>query len=141
MEAETARIIVVSGSHKQVGKTTLIEKLLPFLGRAAAVKISTQPAHSPGEERPDSDTSRYLAAGAEQALFIHGSDEDSLQPVLDMQRSGRFDTICCETNRFSDRLDADLRFFVRGTGDPKDNAASCEAGADIIIEGVGEEPR
>ena len=118
------RVIVVSGSHKEVGKTRLIEKLLPFLGRAAAVKISSQPAHSPDDERPDSDTSRYLAS------------EEALEPVQQILSSGRFDTVCCETNRFSDNLEADLRFFVKGKGAPKDNAASCEAAADIVIEGM-----
>ena len=136
METRRTRLIVVSGSHKEVGKTRLIEKLLPFLGKAAAVKISSQPAHSPVEERPDSDSSRYRAAGAAEALYIHGSDTGSLQPLRDMLDSNEFDTVCCETNRFSDMIDADLRFFVRGKGEPKDNAASCEARADIIIEGA-----
>lgn len=136
METRKPKVIVVSGSHKEVGKTRLIEKLLPFLGRAAAIKISSQPAHSLSEERPDSDTSRYRAAGAAEVLYIHGSDNDSLQPLRDMLESGNLDTICCETNRFNDTIHADLRFFVRGQGSPKDNATSCEARADIIVEEV-----
>src|SRR5579863_9866900 len=71
-------IIVVGGSGRGVGKTSLVCGLISALDelRWTAVKIST---HDHGKPKPiweetsagaETDTARYLTAGAERALLV-----------------------------------------------------------------------
>ena len=89
-------IIVIGGSTKGAGKTTLVCGLVAALPefRWNAVKITT---HKHGEYPPiweeklpgeNSDTARYLAAGAERAFLVtppnqQRSDQPELAPLLD----------------------------------------------------------
>lgn len=77
-------IIVVGGSGKSVGKTSLVCGIIRTLPefRWVAVKVTN---HSHGIEQPvfedriagtGTDTARYLAAGAERAFLISAGEND-----------------------------------------------------------------
>jgi hypothetical protein len=86
-------IIVVGGSGKNVGKTSLvcgIIKALPEF-RWMAVKVTS---HSHGLEQPifedsiagtGTDTARYLAAGAERAFLISAGEHDLGRLLADLR--------------------------------------------------------
>lgn len=82
-------IVVVGGSERNVGKTSLVCGLIAALTefRWTAVKISS---HDHGKQKPvweestagtGTDTARYLAAGAERALLVT-AEGDELRAVV-----------------------------------------------------------
>jgi hypothetical protein len=82
-------IVVVGGSARGAGKTTLVCGIVAALKerRWTAVKI-TPHAHGAGTAvregtvaDPGSDTGRYLAAGAERALLI-GAQEEQIEALV-----------------------------------------------------------
>jgi hypothetical protein len=123
-------IIVVGGSAKGVGKTTLVCGLIAALDslRWIAVKI-TGDAHpglppiyeetTAGEEKsvgPSTDTARYLAAGAERAFLLTVPPERDLAQALDefWLRIGRGANLIFESNRVASHVNADVCLMVRG---------------------------
>ena len=117
-------IIVVGGSNKSVGKTSLICGIIaafPEL-RWTGVKITS---HRYGQIEPvweehavkgrqageASDTSRFLGAGAHKAYLVTALD--SVLPWREMQAAfGRSRHVVFESNRIAKELRADLRLAV-----------------------------
>lgn len=86
-------IIVVGGSGKGVGKTTLICGLIAALPEFAwtAIKISS---HEHGRSEPiweestpgqGTDTARYLAAGARRAVLVTAGEDDLPLTLSDLR--------------------------------------------------------
>jgi molybdopterin-guanine dinucleotide biosynthesis protein len=138
--------IVVGGSGRKVGKTSLIESLIRAFPRAGwlAVKISGHPhgAGAPELEReaspgPDTDTARFLAAGAREAWWLRTEPEalpEALPQLLSL--TGRFDNVLIESNSIVELLDPDLYVFVCG-GELKESASRWMARADVVIAAGG----
>jgi hypothetical protein len=120
-------IIVVGGSAKGVGKTTLVCGLIAALDefRWTAVKI-TSDVHeglpSIYEEKsagPKTDTARYLAAGAERAFLLTVLPERILAEALNefWPHIGRGVNLIFESNRVAGCVNADVCVLVQGHPD------------------------
>ena len=117
-------IIVVAGSTKGVGKTTLVCGLIAALDafRWTAVKITSDPheglppIYEENLAGQDRDTARYLAAGAEHAFLLTLPPERELAEVLDefWPRVGRGANLIFESNRVIGHVRADICLLVQG---------------------------
>lgn len=122
-------IVVVGGSGRGVGKTALVCGLIAAVDelRWTAVKIST---HDHGKAEPvweetsagtETDTARYLTAGAERALLFTTPTRDGLQgadfPLLlkELWRmAGSGANVIFESNSMVEYLKPDLCLAVDG---------------------------
>ena len=114
-------IIVVGGSGRGVGKTALVCGLIAALPefRWTAVKIT---GHEHGNPKPiweeriagqGSDTARYLAAGARQALLVSAL-EGNIPLNQFWQAVGPGANVIFESNRILHHLQPDLCLAVEG---------------------------
>jgi hypothetical protein len=142
-------IVVVGGSGRGVGKTALVCGLIAALPefRWTAVKIT---AHSHSrlpsiweatDAGQESDTARYLAAGARRAFLLTAADCDlaqrlrELQPELDPHAD-----ILFESNRVLQHLRPGLCLLVRGGAAPEQRKRSfqlAERYADAWVSKAG----
>lgn len=115
-------IIVVGGSARKAGKTTVVCEIIAATQEARwnAVKISPH-RH---ELHPRGDTERYAEAGAAHAMLVQGSDALIL--------SGN--TII-ESNSILDKIEPDLFVFVDGGGEWKPSAQHHASKADCVLRG------
>ncbi len=161
-------IIVVGGSAKGVGKTTLVCGLIAALDefRWTAVKITSEahaglpPIYEEKSSGPETDTARYLAAGAGRAFLLTVPVQRDLARALDefWPLIGRGANLIFESNRVSEFVEATARLLVDGRPDatyapPKSSfwgamlladALVVRADADRISKGdslYGEPPR
>jgi hypothetical protein len=114
-------VIIVGGSGRNVGKTTLVCSLIGALPefRFTAVKIST---HDHGHPEPvweetgsgeDTDTERYMAAGAQRALLVTALEGDF--PIRQIEAAVANDAdLIFESNRILQYYKADLCLAVLG---------------------------
>jgi hypothetical protein len=124
-------IIVVGGSSKGVGKTTLVCGLIAALDRFrwTAVKITSDahrglpPIYEEESAGPQTDTSRYLAAGAERAFLLTVPPQRDLAEALDefWPLIGRGANLIFESNRAAGHVTADACLLVQG--DPREGTA------------------
>ncbi len=117
---------MVGGHARNVGKTSMVAGLIEaFSDRPwTAVKISSHRhsgSNAPGGVeiqwetscRGDSDTSRYLAAGAARSLWVQSAEdcfETAVQRMLPMIRSDPF--LIFEGNRIMQYVEPDLCLMV-----------------------------
>jgi hypothetical protein len=111
--------IVVGGSGRGVGKTALVCGLIAALPefRWTAVKIA---GHGHGKPEaiweetaagPETDTARYLAAGARRALLVTAPEAGlPLSQIEDALRPG--ENVIFESNRIVSQLSPDLCFGI-----------------------------
>jgi len=116
-------IIIVGGSGKSVGKTSLVCGLIAALPkiRWTAVKVTS---HDYGrlelvweetEAGQGTDTARYLAAGAQRALLV--TLRDDALPIDEIWKAvGRGTELIFESNAIAGQLEADLCLGVVGAG-------------------------
>ena len=141
-----AKVITVSGAHGGVGKTLLIERLIPSYPNCAGIKVQARgdgnvsviseddPGQSPGK-----DTSRYLLAGAKRAFLVRGSGEAAMRAVRDIVEQDGFDTLIVESNAAARELTCDLSFHVEGSREEKPGAEACRRRADVRVCGMPSE--
>jgi hypothetical protein len=134
--------IIIGGSGRNVGKTTLVCTLLGALPeyRFTAVKIS---AHDHGHPEPvweetasgdHTDTERYLAAGAQRALLVTALDADF--PIARIRSALMQDAdVIFESNRIIDYYKPDLCLAMLGVSeaDRKPSFASFAKRADAFV--------
>jgi hypothetical protein len=145
-------VVVVGGGARGVGKTTLVCGVICALPEFAwiAVKVTTH-AHSglapvyeeivnreAGGERSggwipaagreaDTDTARYLAAGARRAFLVSASDAEFEERLRALQaRVGPDANLIFESNRMLRHLRADVCLAVRADGLEKPSFALVE---------------
>lgn len=122
--------IIVGGTGKKSGKTTLVCRILALSPERhwTAVKISH---HAPAtgapfelieetEAGPSCDTRRYLAAGAVRAFWLRGDFDQGL-PALRALLDGCENWIV-ESTRAAQRLEADLMLMAGAGRAPSDAA-------------------
>ena len=122
-------IVVVGGTGKGVGKTSLICGLIAALPERSwiAAKISSHvhgafsPVREETEAGQETDTARYLAAGARRAFLLTAPDGIDLQHALDRlwaecEAGGNF---IFESNQILDYVRPELCLMVRGDTEPK----------------------
>lgn len=121
-------MLVVAGSGRGVGKTTLVCGLLAALPEFhwTAVKITSH-AHgkssliweetAPGQ---GTDTARYLAAGAQHAFLLTAGDAELPGRTRELQtKAGPGPNLIFESNRILDCVQPDLCLAVEGSGEQK----------------------
>jgi hypothetical protein len=117
--------IVVGGSGKGVGKTTLICGLIAALPefRWTAVKITSHDHGQAGRivedarqgATPGTDTGRYLAAGAERALLVSALPDEFAETVGKLIReAGPEAHLIFESNRILGYLKPDVCLLLHG---------------------------
>ncbi len=142
-------VVVVGGHSRKTGKTSVVASIIKAFSQYSwtAVKItshwhSDSPATQPfiiQEERDSSgqsDTSRFLAAGASRALWVRvqeGYFESAMQKLLPIIRSSPFAII--ESNRILKHIRPDLFVFVLryDVADFKDSAREIIQQAHAIV--------
>jgi hypothetical protein len=118
-------VIVVGGSNKSVGKTSLVCGIIAAFPevRWTAVKITSHdygqaesvweepPLNGISGEEPKTDTARYLAAGAYRALLVKASKESlpwsEMEPALEGQRY-----VIYESTRAAGQIHPDIRLAL-----------------------------
>jgi hypothetical protein len=132
-------IVVVGGQSRKVGKTRAVCDIIRAVpdGRWSAVKVTS---HGHGAEisdpvvseetkaSGDSDTGRYLEAGAVRALWIRARPEH-LSRELPLEGN-----LIVESNAAAEVLTPDLFVFVADTGADSKPSAECASRADFIVD-------
>lgn len=139
-------IVVVGGSGRSVGKTTLMCGLIAAMPELewVAVKITSdvhapeQPVWEEGTAGEETDTARYLAAGARRAFLLTAAVNATMQTALDelWRHAPREANMIFESNRVLDFIKPDVCLVVRGAVSQVDAKASFEAAmrrADAIL--------
>ena len=136
-------VVTVSGGCAKVGKTLLVEKLLPAFVNAVAIKAQVHDDHAFAvvEERdvsesPGKDTSRYLAAGAQRAFLVSGPRGCVREAVNEIIAGENGSVVIVESNAMANDLESDVSFFIRGDGDGKPGAEECEQNADVVVSSI-----
>ncbi len=134
-------IIVVGGSGRSVGKTTLACALIAALPsfRWSAVKISghlhhPEPVWEETAAGEGSDTARYLAAGAQRAMLV--STLDGIIPIAALRSALAQDKhILFESNRILAHYQPDLCLAVCGPSGlaPKPSFAALVSNAHAFV--------
>ncbi len=141
--------IVVGGHARKVGKTSVAAGLISAFSNLpwTAVKISSHkhPGFSGAGDceiffetsrRGDSDSSRYLCAGASKSLWVRATEENygaAVQQLLPIIQSDPF--LIIESNRILDFIEPDLCIMVLkyDVEDFKDSARKMIAKADAAV--------
>jgi hypothetical protein len=142
-------IVIVGGSAKGVGKTALVCGLITALDefRWTAVKITSDahdglpPNYEEKSAGSETDTGRYLAAGAERAFLLISPPGRDLAQVLDefWPLIGRGANLIFESNRVTSYVNADVCLLIQGdpragAGKPSYNRAAQFADA-LVVRG------
>ncbi len=137
------KVITVSGASAGVGKTRLIERLMPLRGSVTAVKAQAArggPARVHEEADPAhgelKDTGRYLAAGARRALLLTGPPGELLALARQVIAEATTEVLIFETTALAAELEPELAFFVAGRGPAKPGAERCRRLADVLVTNV-----
>jgi hypothetical protein len=134
--------VIVGGSGRNVGKTTLVCALIAALPeyRWTAVKIS---AHDHGHPEPvweetgsgeNTDTERYLAAGAKRALLVTALEGE--MPIAKIRAAIEHDEhVIFESNRIANYYKPNLCLAVLGEPDleRKPSFAEFAKHADVFV--------
>lgn len=134
--------IIVGGEQKNVGKTTVVCRLIRGFPDQewTAVKISGHDhGLAPGtwaltaETAPGTatDTQRYLAAGAAHALWLRGDAQAGL-PAL-MERLARAPNWIIESTRAANWCECDFSILVVGDGGEPPKPSAREFRASIVL--------
>jgi molybdopterin-guanine dinucleotide biosynthesis protein len=135
-------IVVVGGSGRSVGKTTLVCALIAALPefRWTAVKISghahdhPEPVWEESASGEETDTERYLAAGAQRALLVTGLE--AVIPLAALREAIAADEhVIFESNRIVEFYKPDLCLAMLGDPDAerKPSFAKIEQRADAFV--------
>jgi molybdopterin-guanine dinucleotide biosynthesis protein len=122
-------VIVVGGSRRKAGKTTLVESLIRENEEAGWTAIKITP-HRHAEAR--GDTERYLAAGAERALLLQHEDLPRIGEFIAAARN-----VIVESNSVLDYVRPDVCIFVVDRGETKPSFARHIGKADVVYRVYG----
>lgn len=112
------KIIVISGSHSNIGKTTLLRNIQAKLQKSStiAVKLGHRSLNS---EKPE----KFFA-----------NMQEGLEYIESLRKSGGTDFLLIESNSIFNYIAPDLGIFLQSKDQPeKDSARLAKSKADIII--------
>ncbi len=138
---ETMKIICVTAAYSKLGKTTLVENLLPLLQGWAACKVTACIPHKDGKcprghedtcgicnsldqpyiieednsiiDTPDTDTWRYLKAGAAKVFWIKARPEALSEAITKVkERLSSFPGVIFEGNHALLILEPDVSVMI-----------------------------
>jgi molybdopterin-guanine dinucleotide biosynthesis protein len=116
-------ILVVGGSGRKVGKTTVACEIISATREAAWTAIKITPhIHNPSLH---GDTERYLEAGAANALLIGGNENFTLPAG----------NVLIESNSILDVIDPDMFVFVDSGEEWKCSAMRVAGKAKYVVNG------
>ena len=116
-------ILVVGGSGRKVGKTTVACEIIAATREAQWTAIKVTPhAHEPS---PHGDTERYAEAGAARAQLVGGNE------LLTIPAGN----VLIESNSILDVIEPDLFVFVDSGGEWKCSAMRVAGKANYVING------
>lgn len=111
-------VVVVGGGGRGVGKTALVCGVIAALPERnwIAVKMASElhgadgPVWEESEPGEETDTARYLAAGARRAFLLTAADDATIKAALDglWDRVERAANLIIESNRVLNYVNADL---------------------------------
>jgi len=142
------KIITVSGSSKDVGKSSLAAFLASRCPGCAAMKVSIHERRPPGEtiveergtpDRPGTDTARLRAAGARPVLWVRSTPETLAEDVREALSRLESPVVVVEGNSVLRHLDPDYAVFVMsaGFGDFKPSAfEALEKAHTVVVNGM-----
>ncbi len=113
------KIIVISGSHSKIGKTTLLRNIQAKLNHSStlAIKIGHRP---PNADKPEKFFSNI---------------QDGLKYIESLRKSESPDFLLLESNSILNYIEPDLVIFLKSKDKPeKDSAKPARLKADIIID-------
>lgn len=122
---EGTRIITVSGSSKDVGKSSLAAFLASRCPSCAAMKVSIHETRPPGEAileeretagRPATDTARLREAGAFPVLWVRSTPETLAEDVREALSRLDAPVVIVEGNSVLRHLEPDYAVFVMSAG-------------------------
>lgn len=115
-------IVVVGGSSRKAGKTTVVCEIIAATRKAEWIAVKVTPhTHDPS---PFGDTERYMNSGAARALLVR-----------DLSPGELAGNVIVESNSVLDAITPDLFVFVAGEGDWKASAERHAAKADFLVRG------
>lgn len=135
-------IVVVGGSGRNVGKTSLMCGLIAALPefRWIAVKITShehgmpEPVWEERETGQERDTAHYLQAGARRAFLVTAEEAELSERVRELHaKVGSEAHLIFESNRIVEWLQPDLCLAVRGEGEAKASFARFVQRADAKV--------
>lgn len=141
MNDDAFKIILVTGAHSAVGKTTLCSILLQSLIGFGAIKFTKTPFYASVIDdenilkQEGKDTAVFLESGAERVVWIQ-SPHDGLEDALNvaLNKMTELKGVVVEGNSPAGFLKPRLTIFVIGEdGEIKPSALKLAEKADVII--------
>jgi molybdopterin-guanine dinucleotide biosynthesis protein len=134
-------MIGVGGAHSKSGKTAVVCRLLGALKGWGALKCTPTPLYSSVTDDPailgkgDTDTGRYLEAGAEDVVWVQSSEADLEETLgIALQGLSHLEGIVLEGNSAIEVLKPDIVIFNAGNPEKfKRNAERVLMMADLVI--------
>ncbi len=113
------KIIVISGSHSNIGKTTLLRNIQAKLQQSSTIAVKLG-HRSFNTEKPEK--------------FFNNMPE-GLKYIKSLEKSGSPDFLLIESNSIFNYVQPDLGIFLQSKDQPeKDSARIAKSKADIIID-------
>lgn len=152
LRGKDRKIITISGSGKDVGKSSLAVFIASRCPSCAAMKVSVHERRPPGEvileegeepERPDTDTARLRAAGAFPVLWVRSTPETLAQDLREALSRLDAPVVIVEGNSVLRHLEPDYAVFVMSTGfdDFKPSAfEALEKAHTVVVNGMEDIP-
>jgi hypothetical protein len=145
-------LILIGGQASKIGKTSVVCALLQRLERQwTAVKVADA-AHEPAgcepfaheagytawrqiASTPDSDTGRYLASGASEALFVSAPQPSLADLSRWLSERAKTENLLVESTRLAACLHPDLFLLLMGApdGHPKGLPSNIVKSADALL--------
>lgn len=138
--------IIVSGQSSKIGKTFLVEEIIPNLsGRILAIKAAVSEnldeaifsIENNETKNIKKDTGRFLKAGADKAVYFKSDLQNFNKNLnqLDSKIKENFDYIIYEGNNIIDFINPNIIIFLKKDGlEIKSSAKKALKKADIILD-------
>lgn len=139
-------LIGIGGAHSGSGKTLIGSAVMRAMGPGwGAIKCTPTELYSSVVSdphilrQPGKDTSRYIEAGAEQALWVQGPREELAESLdIALGRLAGLSGVVVEGNAAIELLKPDIVIFIVGEpGRMKPGAPSVMEMADVVIYSEG----
>ncbi len=113
------KIIIISGSHSNIGKTTLLRNIQAHLSPASTIAVKLG----------------HRLLNSEKPEIFFSSMTEGLEYIESLRESGSTDFLLIESNSIFNYIAPDLGIFLQSKGKTeKESAALAKSKADIVID-------